>query len=112
MAEFYVWETVDFSIKLTREDGSSGVLQNVDNVIISMEQGGLFIERDINSPDIALDVDKDTITMHFSQEDTGQFQPNKTIRLQINILYKDGERDTSAPIQLNALSNLHDEVMG
>lgn len=111
MAQFYVWETVDFPIQLLREDESTGILTNCKNVIVSFEQQGILVEKDMSSPDVSLDEENDIINVHLSQEETGQFRPKKDVNVQINILYEDTERDTSAEAIIKALRNLHREVM-
>ena len=58
MASFYVWETVDFEIELSRESGEK-VLEGCRNVIVSLEQKSHLLEKDLSSPDIAIDTEND-----------------------------------------------------
>lgn len=110
MAFFYIWETVDFPIQIHSEDGEQ-VLVDYKDIIISLSQNNVLIEKDTSSPDVAIDDENDIINMHLSQEETGQFKANKEVRIQVNILYNDEERDTTSEATIQALSNLHKEVM-
>ena len=111
MASFYVWETVDFEIELSRESGEK-VLEGCRNVIVSLEQKSHLLEKDLSSPDIAIDTENDTIVIHLSQEETGKFKPSTTdVILQVNFLYENEERDTSTQTTIKALKNLHKKVM-
>lgn len=111
MPFFYVWETVDFPIALTREDGGTGIMENCKDVIISLEQDGVLLEKSRESPDVSIDTENDIINLHLSQEDTGCFKPGRGVIIQINILYEDTERDTSVQATIEARRNLHCEVM-
>lgn len=111
MPFFYVWETVDFPIHLTRSDDNEGILENCKDVIISFEQTGILLEKNKDSVDVALDIENDIINVHLSQEETGQFKADKSVNIQVNILYEDSERDTSAIATIMAYKNLHKEVM-
>ena len=111
MAQFYVWETVDFPLQLKREDETTGILEDCKDVIVSFEQQGILLEKDIESPDIELDVENDIINVHLTQEDTGQFKPDRDVTVQVNILYEDTERDATAHGTIKALRNLHKAVM-
>lgn len=109
-AFFYIWETVDFPIKITSEDEQVKVLENVSNVVVSLKQGTININKDIADTDIALDIENDIINLHLSQKETGQFKKGELI-LQVNILYDDNERDTTAQVAIEALDNLYKKVM-
>ena len=111
MPFFYVWETVDFPIEVTAEDGSTGILTNLKAMIITLEQSGVTIEKDLESPDVGIDAENDIVNLHLSQEDTGTFMGNSTVNLQINFLYEDSERDTTAEAVIETRRNLHREVM-
>ena len=110
MASFYIWETVDFPIQLTSEDENSDILKDFKDVIVSLNQNNILLEKNSTSKDIIIDSENDIINLHLSQDDTGLFDPGKVI-VQINILYSDGERDTTVQTSIKALSNLHKEVM-
>lgn len=110
MASFYIWETVDFPIQLTSEDKNSDILKDFKDVIVSLNQNNILLEKNSTSKDIIIDSENDIINLHLSQDDTGLFDPGKVI-VQINILYSDGERDTTVQTSIKALSNLHKEVM-
>lgn len=111
MNGFFQWETVDFPFQLSREDGTTGILTDCKDVIISFAQGSVLLEKNMDSPDVALDIENDTVNVHLSQEETGQFMAGKDANVQINILYEDTERDASAEATLSVLRNLHREVM-
>lgn len=112
MASFYVWETKDFPIHLTTQDESNtGILEDLKDVIISFGQGKKLVEKDMASPDVALDPENDIINVHLSQEETGTFKENQDVTVQVNFYYTSAERDTSAQTTIKALPNLHKEVM-
>lgn len=107
---FFLWETVDLPLEIYREDGTTGILQGLKNVIISFQQGKILIEKDKDSPDVSIDTEHDTINIHMSQEDTGAFREGE-VDVQINLLYDSHERDTTCEAVITALRNLHKAVM-
>lgn len=109
-AFFYIYETVDFPIQITAVDGSKDILKDCKNLIVSLGQGSLLLEKDLSSPDIGLDIDNNIINLHLSQTDTCRFKQGEVI-IQVNILYEDTERDTSAQGKIDALNNLHRKIM-
>lgn len=109
-AYFYIYETVDFPIQLSTEQDGEGILKDVKDLIVSLKQNRVEVEKDITSPDIALDVENDIINFHLTQEDTSQFKEGD-VYIQVNILYDDEERDTSAKGKISAFDNLHKEIM-
>ena len=111
MPFFYAWETVDFPIQLSREDGTTGILTDCRDVIVSFAQSGVLIEKNKESADIALDVENDIINVHLGQAETGRFKPDRATKVQINILYEDSSRDASCEIAIEVLENLHKAVM-
>lgn len=110
LASFFIYETVNLPIHLTSKDGETGILTNCKNVVISLKQKSLLLEKDKESADVAIDAENDTINLYLSQEDTGRFKPGEA-SMQINILYEDKERDTSAQATILVLDNYHKEVM-
>ena len=108
---FYAWETVDFPIEVTAEDGSTGILTDLQNLIITLAQGNKVIEKDLSSPDVAIDTENDIVNLHLSQEDTGTFVGDGYADMQINFLYEDSERDTTAEARIIVKRNLHRKVM-
>ena len=117
-AFFYIYETVDFPIQVVSDDGSTGILEGYKVVIVSFGQNGKeIIAKDSSMSDVSVDVSTDTINVHLSQEDTALFKIPKTddsapVEVQVNILYEDKERDTSAEGEIEARNNLHKKVMG
>ena len=118
MTEFYVYETVDFSINLTSKT-QIAILEDVKDLVISFKQviknayrnNRAFLEKNLSSDDIELDIENSRLNVHLSQEDTSKFIPNNIVQVQINILYNNEERDTSVKGEIMALDNLHEEVM-
>ena len=52
MPFFYVWETVDFPIEVTAEDGSTGILTDLKAMIITLEQSGVTTAQTERSLDL------------------------------------------------------------
>lgn len=113
MASFYVWETVDFKLVLEKDGG--GVFDGIKDVIVSFRQptGGrkAMVEKDLKSGSLIVDGAENSIIVHLGQEDTAVFKAAKDVLVQVNLLYENGERDTSVQESIEALSNLHEEVM-
>lgn len=104
MAHFYQWETTDLSLRISR----AGALADIKNVIVSILQGNILIEKE--KDDLGLDEENDIINLHLGQEETGKFNPG-TAHLQVNLYYENTERDTSAQVDVQIRANLHKEVM-
>ena len=112
MPFFYAWETVDFPIQIKAEDGTTGILTGLSNLIITMLQGsGKIVEKDLSSPDVAIDTENDIINLHLTQEDTGTFTPEIYADIQVNFFYDNSERDTTAEAKIFVKRNLHAKVM-
>ena len=110
-AFFYVYETVDFPLQLISEDPEP-ILEGLKNIIVSLGQyNTLVLEKDMSSPDIGVDDENDTINLHLTQDDTAKFKPNEDVLIQVNILYDNHERDTTAQATVRALANLHENIM-
>ena len=108
---FYAFETVDFPLQLTAEDFSP-VLDDVKNVVISLaQQNTVIVEKDMSSNDVSLDTENDIVNLHLTQEDTGAFAPNIDAEIQVNILYNNSLRDTSARGLIAVKPNLHNKTM-
>lgn len=111
-ASFYIWETVDFPITLTADDGSTGILEDIQDVVVSFGQkNNPVIEKFLSKSEVSLDVENDIINVHLSQEDTSQFAVG-SVEVQVNLYYQGTERDVTARGQIEALNNLHRKVMG
>lgn len=111
-AFFYLWETVDFPITITADDGATGILNGIANVVVSFGQKNVpIIEKDLSTSDVSLDAENDIINVHLSQEDTGKFSTGD-VQVQVNLYYQGTERDATAQGTIQALANLHRKVMG
>ena len=112
MAIFYIWETVEFIIRLSNPNDDSKILEGNKNVIISFGQGSHVLNKEKGDKNVELDVENDIITVFLSQEETGEFKPGSNVIVQINILYDESEeRDTSTQVEIKPLDNLYREVM-
>ena len=60
--------------------------------------------------DIGIDIVNDNIYWNLSQEDTSQFIEGMAL-LQVNVLYDDATRDTTAMANVEVRRNLHKAVM-
>lgn len=107
---FYIWETVNFDLKLT-SDTLDKVLEGCRDVRISFGQHNQeLVGKDLSTKDVTLFPDTDIVRVHLSQTDTSLFTPGEVI-VQVNILYEDMERDTSVQGVILAVNNLHRKVM-
>lgn len=104
---FYQWETIEWTIQIQSEDGSP-VLDGYKDVIVSLSQGDVLIEKD--STALGIDTGADTISYALSQEDTSRFIVG-TALLQVNVYYEDSTRDTSCMADIQVKRNLHKAVM-
>lgn len=112
MFSFFVWETVTIPMELESEDGTTGILEDYKDIIVSFSQrGGILFEMDSSNPKMVIDTANDEIDVRLEQEETGQFSVNTDILVQANILYEDTERDTTAMAIIRPLANLHKAVM-
>lgn len=110
MAYFFIYETVDFPLKLSFKDTTieGKVLDNYSKVVVSLSQGKELLEK---SEDLGIDTENDIINLHLTQEETALFKPNRQVSLQVNIYYEDTERDTSFETFIDVYDNLHKEIM-
>lgn len=111
MAQFYIFESVNWDIQLVNEDENSHVLDNIKNVVISIRQQNTLLEKDSESGAVGIDAENDVITVALSQEETGSFTAGKQAIIQVNLLYNDTERDTTCQDRIEVLDNLHKQVM-
>ena len=119
MAYFYQWETKSFNIYLRNKDGEplpEHPLEGWRQVIVSLGQGHrekvVFVAKAEGETDegISVDVENDLISIHLSQEQTGEFKEGEC-ELQANFYYFDHERDTSSEATIEVLHNLHKKVV-
>lgn len=104
---FYVWETIEWTITLTDQDGES-VLDGYKDVVVSLEQGDVLVEK--SGAELGIDAESDSIFFTLGQEDTSQFHVG-TAKLQVNVYYDNETRDTSVMADIEVRRNLHEEVM-
>lgn len=77
-----------------------------DYIILTLKQGGIILEKQIQSEDIT----DSEFTVFFTQEETGSFNKDITIEAQLNIIYGNTRLATNIA-QLKITKNLHDEVI-
>lgn len=114
LAGFYAWETIDLELIIE----PSGVLDGFEQIMVSVVQSSHRVNKQYysGSPEVSGDV----INLHLNQEETGLFKfypqsecgaNTQNPRVQVNILYPDGERDASTIELLDLYENLYKKVM-
>ena len=109
--DFFVWQTADFILQLATEEDGDKILENVKNVMVSFEQNGNDIDKDLSSEDVSIDPENDIINVHLSQEETGSFVAGQYVKVQVNILYNGGQRIPTCQALILAGNNIYEEVM-
>lgn len=104
MPHFYVWETKPLTIRFTPE----GVLDSYEHIIISIEQGGIIVNK--TESEMEVDTIAGTITLNLSQEETGKFRKGNAL-IQVNIYYDFAERDVSKQATIEVRDNLYKKVI-
>lgn len=112
VCHFYIFESETLTITLESEEG--GVLEGYRDVCVNIEQGEAKVVK--HADELGIDVENSTIAVTLSQEETARFSPGTsmkpgTAKLQVNILYEDGERDVSVQAAIEVRDNLLKEVM-
>lgn len=111
MTSFYQFETTELPIFLSSPDDKK-VLDDFKEVIITLTQSDcISLEFDSESEQVEINPTDDTITVFLSQEDTGKFNTDKVIAMQLNILYNDTSRNVSIEDYITVLPNLHANIM-
>ena len=113
MAFFYCYETWPCTITLQSDaqndqDPTPSVLEDYSEVIVSFSQGSQLVE--LSGTRLAIDDTEDTISFTLTQAETGKFRKGSA-DVQVNVLYIDTERDTSAQGVVEVRDNLHKKVM-
>ena len=103
-AHFYIYETVDLPIVLS----DPTALQDYEKVVVSISQTD-YHELNI-SDGLGIDVDNATINVHLTQEQTAKFRKG-VAKIQVNIKYKNTNRDVSAMAHIDVFDNLYKEIM-
>lgn len=106
MAGFYIWETKTLYLQLKPETALDGFKDVI--VTLAQEWSGIKVEK--LTSDLVIKEDVGQINVHLTQKETGQFVPGK-VRIQVNLLYNDSERDTTVQGVVEARDNLHRKVM-
>ena len=105
MSFFYEYETEPFTLELTPKTA----LENFEHFVVSIGNPG---ETPLNKTDeeLSYDIEKGEIYLWLSQEETARYEQGKTL-LQVNIYYKNGERDVSEQVPIKVYDNLYKEIM-
>ena len=104
MFEFFIYETVDFSMKVTPKEK----IQNYDEIVVSLKQNEIEINK--RTDELGIDVENAIINMHLTQEETALFKKGDA-KLQVNIYYGDTERDVSYEVKIKVLNNIYKKIM-
>lgn len=110
-ASFFQWETAPLTIIIENDQGepAQGVLEDVKNLVVSFRQGS--VKEDWFLDDVSLDVENSAINIHFDQERSGKFDGDSTIKVQVNILYNNNERDATIKGKIDVLDNFYDKEL-
>lgn len=103
-AHFYIYETADLPIVLSKPE----VLEGYEKIVVSISQINQ-VKLHI-SDGLGVDTEQGIINVHLTQEDTAKFKVG-TATVQINIKYENSDRDVSAQAEISVLDNLYKEVM-
>ena len=112
MESIYTYTTPSFTISFKE----SNVLTNYRKIVVSLKQDGIT-EIDKFEDDLEIDLEQDTITVEFTQEETGKLfggkpdDPNYA-RIQVNIYYEDEDRNSTSTETIEVYSNLYEDVIG
>ena len=106
MAGFYIWETKTLHLQLIPETALDGFKDVI--VTLAQEWSEAIVEK--STADLVIKEQEGQIDVGLSQEETAKFVPGK-VRIQVNLLYNDSERDTTVQGVVEARDNLHRKVM-
>ena len=111
MAGFYSWETVSLPLTITDPEGqpATEALVDCEEVVVTISQGRCR-RVELGSSELAIDPETATIVASLTQEQTGLFQEGAA-QVQVNILYRDSERDVTTKGSIEVHDNLHKKVM-
>ena len=111
MQGFYQWETAGLELIICDEDDNpkAGVLDDLKDVVVSIAQGTRQVDWHLDELDI--DAPSSKITLRLTQEKAGKFAGDAPAKVQVNILYLDGERDVTVKGDIDVLANLYRKVM-
>lgn len=103
MESFYQYESVAFPLRLI-EPGTA--LYDQAEVICTLKQG----RRRLTKKNPPLNERTGVVTLKLSQKETGMFKPG-FVQLQVNVFYKNEERDVTDKALIKVLENLHGKEM-
>ena len=106
MAHFYRYETAGITLNFT----PTAVLEDYEKIIVSLRQNG-NIQIDKDESELGIDVENGTILINLSQEETGKFEGNSKILVQVNIYYDDESRNVSTIGEIQVYDNLYKKVI-
>ena len=108
---FYQWETADLQLIIEDDEGNPkpGVLDNLEDVVVSIAQGSRQVDWHID--ELGIDAAASAINLHLTQEKAGKFSGDAAAKVQVNILYSNGERDVTVKGTIDVLSNLYRREM-
>lgn len=109
---FYQWETADLEIIIEDDDGNpkAGVLDNLKDVVVSISQGP-GKQEDWHLDELGIDAAASTVNLHLTQQKAGKFSGDAPAKVQVNILYNNGERDVTVKGTIDVFSNLYRKEM-
>lgn len=107
--EIYTYTTPSFTISFKE----AGVLTDYEKIVVSLKQDGV---AQIDKNDLEVDLENETITVVFTQEDTGKLDGGSpeeptTANLQVNIYYEDEDRNCTSIQTLDVIDNLYQGVI-
>lgn len=116
-AGFTAYETVSLMLEIE----PSGSLENYADIVASVVQGAARVDKSYGQDAPEVDVGNDTINLRLEQEDTGRFRfyppdacgkaDDRNPRVQVNVLYSDGERDATDIGVLDVYEQLYKKEM-
>lgn len=111
MQGFYQWETADIALVIEDDEGSPkpGVLDNLEDVVVSIAQGARQV--DWHMDELGIDAAASTINLHLTQQKAGKFSGDTPAKVQVNILYDNGERDVTVRGTIDVFGNLYRQEM-
>lgn len=112
MEQIYTYTTPSYTISFKE----SNVLTDYNKVVVTLKQDGIA-QIDKFNDDLDIDSEEDTITVEFTQEETGKLYGGKKdnpnyAELQVNIYYEDEDRNSTSTENIKVYSNLYEDVIG
>lgn len=95
---------------ITLEVEGVDLTQNQD-VYVTMLQGNTELQKTGEDLDISYAQEKSTIVLSLTQEESADFQPSRTVQVQVNWITDEGERGATNIATIKVFRNLLDEVI-